>query len=192
MKRVNVVLWILMGILVMGIAGCGDSANNDAIEREANATATLMNQSQAAVGMPAIVNWREKKQMKEIYELRDTEGLIRYAYTLTMDGTLIYWGKCFGYGIPYSTQYSNPMTHVYDRRYGATWDFMSAQPEPNGLYPAEGLEATWLTMMDPDTQEPTVAYFEEKLIVLGYPMHESYTGVVLDFSGEMPDTTATE
>ena len=76
--------------------------------------------------MPAIKNFRERKILKDILELRDQEGLVTYSYLENMvpqiqpgrtalGGKLTYFGETIGYGIPYATQYTNPqkVEHSY-------------------------------------------------------------------------------
>lgn len=130
-------------------------------------TERAMEEAVRQVGMPAIVNFQEKKLVKQIYELRDREDLICYAYIIDMHGTLHFIGKCIGYGLPYSTQFSNPeQFHTVDGgEYGAKNPYTMPQPEPNGLFMPEGLSATWLLMIDPETNEPRPVYIEPEIVV---------------------------
>ena len=137
-------------------------------EKEAAATEKAMQEQIATVGMPAIKNWQEKKLAKMIFELRDQEDLITYAYIVNLNGQLIFLGKCIGYGLPYSTQYTNPMrTHS---SYSGGYEILP-QADPNGLYMPEGLSATWLMLIDPKTGDPRPVYIEPEIIVSPFPLH---------------------
>ena len=65
--------------------------------------------SQKSIGFPEVRYFNEKKNLKEIIELRDNPKLICYYYTKnTMTGKYVYQGKCQGYGVPYASNYTNP------------------------------------------------------------------------------------
>lgn len=125
----------------------------------------LMAESHREIGMPAITNFQEKKLAKMIIEQRDREDLICYAYIVNhMTGSLVFLGKCIGYGLPYSTQYTCPENYAMD---GA----ILPQADPNGLYMPDGMSATWLMMIDPETDEPRPVYLEPEIIVSPFPLH---------------------
>ena len=64
----------------------------------------IMKQAFNAVGMPAITNFAERRQLKQIFELRD-QNVATYTYLVGMDGKV---GQklcnSVGFGIPYATQ----------------------------------------------------------------------------------------
>lgn len=125
----------------------------------------MMKEANAEVGMPAIINFQEKKIAKMIFELRDKEDLVCYAYIVNhMTGKLVFIGKCMGYGLPYSTQYTNPIKTV-DTRYSSGFCEQLPQADPNGLFMPDGLSATWLMMIDPETNEPRPVYLEPEIVV---------------------------
>lgn len=140
-----------------------------------------MRESNRQIGLPAIINNQEKKIMKQIYELRDQENLVCYAYLFNKDSGKVgqFLGKCIGYGLPYSTQFSNPMKVVDPERvaghskYQGEGAFLSMpQPEPNGLFMPEGLSATWLLLINPETKEPRPVYVEPEIIVSPFKLHK--------------------
>lgn len=116
---------------------------------------------QNQIGMPNIHNFFEKKMTKQIFELRDNPDLITYAYMTNLEGKFIYVGKCIGYGLPYSVQYTNPQKVVID--FGDRIPI--AQADPNGLYMPDGLSATWLMLINEKTGEPEIVYTEPNIIV---------------------------
>ena len=105
--------------------------------------------SQKSIGFPEVRYFNEKKNLKEIIELRDNPKLICYYYTKnTMTGKDVYQGKCQGYGVPYASNYANP-----------------EEADPNGMY-MQGLSttATWVSHIN-DKGEKEIRYIEEEITV---------------------------
>ena len=136
-----------------------------------------MREANAQIGMPAIKNFQERKLAKMIFELRDQENLITYAYIVNrMTGELVFIGKCIGFGLPYSVQYTNPEKIISRNREHSHWYAGDSpqtipQADPNGLFMPEGLSATWLMMIDPTTKEPRPVYVEPQIIVSPFRLH---------------------
>ncbi|MGN6639344.1 MAG: hypothetical protein ACTHJ8_10570, partial [Mucilaginibacter sp.] len=129
----------------------------------------LQREGSSEIGMPAIHNFTEKKMVKMLYELRDNPNLINYAYLFSeVSGKYTFFGKCVGYGIPYSTQFSNPekVEQEYTSSYGTL-----PQAEPNGLFMPASSDGTWLMMVGPDNK-PTPVYVEPKVIVSPFKLSE--------------------
>lgn len=170
MKRVTIILVILL-VCLLGVVGCEDrNASSD--QEIARQTEQAMKEANAQVGMPAIKNYQEKKLAKMIYEMRDRENLVCYAYLKSLDGKAVFLGKCIGFGLPYCVQFSNPEKLVADR-FGATAGYYVGpipQPEPNGLFMPQALSATWLMMIDPATGEPRPVYIEPEILVSPFPL----------------------
>lgn len=152
-KTLCLILVLVMSLTVL--CGCTTTSRQE----EEMYQEDLMQQANDEIGMPHITEFYEKKLAKEIFELRDDSSLICYAYTRSeMTGKYVYLGRCMGYGLPYSTQYTCPETYEYN---GATLP----QSDPNGLYSPDGLSATWLWMIDEETGEPSIMYAEPEIIV---------------------------
>jgi hypothetical protein len=153
---------IIMLIALSIFVGC--SVEHSADEKMQIRQEQQLQNAQAEIGLPAIVNYQEKKLVKMIYELRDQENVVCHAYLMNaMTGEIgQYLGRCMGYGIPYSTQFSNPEKLIRNtiESYGTM-----PQAEPNGLFSPVGLSATWLMMIDPETNEPRPVYIEPEIIV---------------------------
>lgn len=160
-------LTLLLILMSMVIFSCIDNSTNIADKEQMAQTDTMMLEAHRQTGMPNIVNYQQKKLMKMIYELCDKEDLICYAYLFSeYTGKLIYMGKCIGFGIPFSAQYSNPERYMDDPH--GTYDagsLVMPQPEPNGLFMPTSSSATWLIMIDPETNEPRPVYFEPTIVV---------------------------
>ena len=155
-------------ILVIGLVifGCEVTPTADDIQRKA--TARAMKEADAQIGMPAIVNFQERKLAKMIFELRDKEDLLTYAYIVSWEGKLIYLGRCIGFGLPYSVQYTNPERSEYHTNGGTV---TLPQADPNGLFMPEGLSATWLMMYDAKTGDTRPVYVEPPIIVSPFKLH---------------------
>lgn len=159
-KFVTLITGALATIL---LAGCIPQNESDKIEGQK--TRQITAQATKAVGFPAITNFYEKRLLKEIYERRDQANLGTFAYVQGLDGKLVCLGKAIGYGVPYSTQFSNPET---DRFGGEDTtvrrEYPMPQPEPNGLFTAEGQSATWLQLVDAKG-DVHVVYLEPTVVV---------------------------
>jgi len=164
--------WLIitcMCFIIYSIVGCEiPPASKSSDKQLAVQTEQAMKEANAQIGMPAIKNFQERKLAKMIFELRDKENLITYAYIVNhMTGELVFIGKCIGFGLPYSVQYTSPMKLT-----GYTGDGKKVMPQadPNGLYMPDGLSATWLMMIDPKTKEPRPIYVEPEIIVSPFPL----------------------
>lgn len=110
--------------------------------------------------MPAIVNFRERKLVKMLLEMRDQENLVTYTYTYAENsGKLTFFCQSVGYGIPYSTQYTNPQKYVYNGSKAVL-----PQADPNGLFMPDSADATWV-MCRSDRGEVKPVYVEPKVVV---------------------------
>jgi hypothetical protein len=144
------------------------SSNNQLSEKQEQ----IMLEANRQVGMPAIKNYQERKLMKQILELRDQENLICYCYIVPeMTGKPVFLCKCIGYGLPYSTQYTNPqvlMTPGYSER-GCT---TLPQADPNGLFMPVNAEGTWVMLIDSKTNEPHPVYIETRVLISPFKLGE--------------------
>ena len=156
----------LILILTVLLVGCG---NESVSRQEQQATEKAMLEANSQVGMPSIVNFQEKRWAKMIFELRDRPDLITYAYIVSLEGKLVFIGKCIGYGLPYSVQYTSPESMQKNINFGEYYRL--PQADPNGLYMPDGLSATWLLMFDKDTQEVKPVYIEPEIIVSPIKLH---------------------
>lgn len=168
MKKYRCQMLILVCCLCFSMFGCDVIKEPSSDQKMKIQTEQAMKEMNAQVGMPAIINYQERKLAKMIFELRDQENLITYAYIVNhMTGEFVFIGKCIGFGLPYSVQYTNPMkkVKVYQRA------IAMPQADPNGLFMPEGLSATWLMMIDPKTNDARPVYVEPQIIVSPFPLH---------------------
>ena len=158
---------LLVAVAAMSLAACGERTSADSVERQKTQQVTA--QATKAVGFPSVTNFYEKRLLKEIYERRDQADLGTYAYVQGLDGRLTCLGEAIGYGVPYSTQFSNPLSDRYasgdEGSNGWRREFPMPQPEPNGLFTPEGMSATWLQLVDPESGDIHVVYVEPTIVV---------------------------
>ena len=183
MRKISLMLTlVLVCVLIIGCGKRGTGADRKAQEK----TESTMREAASQVGFPAIVNFQELKIAKMIYELRDQEKLICHAYLFNRSTGSIgqYLGKCIGFGLPYSVQFSNPEKIIRESDANARGaiglnDFAGTdvstmpQPEPNGLFMPQGLSATWLILINPEDGEPYPVYIEPQIIVSPFPLHKT-------------------
>ena len=122
----------------------------------------VMKQAFNSVGMPAITNFAERRQLKQIFELRD-QNVATYTYLVGLDGRV---GQklcnSVGFGIPYATQFTNPQRPIYS---GATGVTTLPQADPNTLFSPPSADGTWILCLNPETNKAVPLYVEPKVIV---------------------------
>lgn len=150
------IISILILAFTVSLVGCEESS--DTIQREQQER--ILAEGTAQVGMPAIVNFRERKLLKDIIELRDQEGLTTYTYLVSeMNGQVgDLLCKSIGYGIPAATQFTNPMKYVVN---GA----VLPQADPNGLFSPSSAEGTLVMCLDKKGGRALPIYVEPRVIV---------------------------
>lgn len=165
MKKLLAIVIIVM--LTLGIGGCAE--DQSATHKEAQQAEQLQQESIAQSGTPAIQQFREKKLLKDIYELRDQDGLVTYTYIVAENtGKLIFFGETIGYGIPAATQYNNPQKTVGYQGH----EVAISQAEPNGLYSPATAEGTWVMLKDPNGKSVKPVYIEPRIIVSPFKLPE--------------------
>lgn len=171
---------ILTVLPVLFLSGCPEDKSGAA--RDTRKTLVQAEQAAVIVGMPAIANFTEKRQLKALYELRDTANLVTYTYYLDLNGKRhkVCPTTSIGFGVPYATQYTAPKALVmrkgaypansgYDQE--AVWTRIEQdQPEPNGLYMPTSADGTWVVCLHPTTKEPAPTYVEPRVVVYLFEM----------------------
>ena len=174
MKNQSIIListLFLFSIFLMG-GGCSNSSSGSADERQADATAELTAEADRQVGMPAINNFQERRFAKMISELRDDE-VTTYTYTVDMNGNRHFLCQSVGFGLPYSTQMTNPERKI---RWGSGASsrvmITIPQAEPNGLFMPDNVDATWVLCLNSDTGDIAPIYSEPQLLVSPFRLEE--------------------
>ncbi len=91
---------------------------------------------------------------------------------MTIKESCFFIGKCIGYGIPFSAQFTNPEVVVHEQSYSGGSFGTLPQADPNGLFMPTSSSATWLMMMDPKTGKPRPVYIEPEIVVSPFPLTE--------------------
>jgi hypothetical protein len=126
----------------------------------------LLAEGTAQTGMPAIKNFRERKLLKDILELRDQDGLVTYTYVWNeFNGKLVFFCNSVGYGIPYATEYTNPQKR-------AAPGLALPQADPNGLFSPTAAEGTWVMCKDPKGSDTRPVYIEPRIIVSPFALSQ--------------------
>lgn len=176
MRWYSLVTLVAVAPLMGAATGGGCSVEQSANDIQRDRQNAVTKEGAMAVGVPAIVNFREMRQLKDIYELRDQDGLLTYTYTFSeVTGKPTFFCDSIGYGIPYATQYTAGETMqryslpaTADR--GNVWgDAKLPQSEPNGLFPPQSADGTWIMCRVPDGKVRP-QYVEPKVIVTTYKL----------------------
>jgi hypothetical protein len=159
--------WWLLGSVVLGgfaglaMQGCDYTPSSDKVQQAQQEA--ILREATSQTGMPAIKNFRERKIMKDILELRDQEGLTTYTYVFNeLKGELRFVGESIGYAIPYGAQYTNPEKVAARDTYGVA---TLPQADPNGLFSPASAEGSWVLMKNPHGKEVRPVYFEPRIVV---------------------------
>jgi hypothetical protein len=151
----NVMIWFLFVY---------NQSTSDQLQHEQQEA--LLQGANAATGMPAIVNFEERKMLKRILEIRD-QAINTTTYIVDMNGHPHKICDSVGYGFPYSTQFTNPSQNP-------SKDVVISQAEPNGLFSSPTSEGTWISCVDPANKHNIqVVYAEPRVIVSPFPLSAS-------------------
>jgi hypothetical protein len=148
---------------VFALAAC--DVKQDSRQIEAAKQEEMSLRAVQSVGMPSIINYAEKRMMKDIIEKRD-QMTPTYTYIVDMNGRFHKVCDSLGYGLPYATQYTNPQMRVS----GQNGTVTLPQADPNGLYSPASAEGTWVMCLNPKTRKAEPQYIEPRIITTTYPL----------------------
>jgi hypothetical protein len=149
----------LCAVMLLAADDC-DRSSSDDIQRRAQEK--ILAEGTAQTGMPAIKNFRERRLLKDILELRDQSGVATYTYLFSeQTGRLLFFCDSVGYGLPYATQYTNPQKVAWDGHGSVTMP----QADPNGLFSPADAEGTWVMCADPSSGQARPVYVEPRVVV---------------------------
>lgn len=164
MKHLFVILALLVSSPAM--AFWGNEADRDMRAK----TEAIMSEANRQIGMPAITNFQERRMAKEMLERRD-QKIATHAYIYnTMAGCLVYLGPSIGYGLPYSTQYTNPQVPYTAR------EFTVPQAEPNGLFMPDSSAATWVMLYNEEKKQVEPIYVEPDVVIAPFRLKNQECG----------------
>lgn len=152
------------------VAACDPAPTSNDLQREQSER--MLQEGQSQIGMPAIKNFRERKLLKDIYEMRDQSGLVTYTYLWNeFNGKMVFFCNSIGYAIPYATQFTagESVQRFLVARSGdvprAFGTEKLPQAEPNGLFQPASAEASWVLCKDPNGDAVRPTYVEPRIIV---------------------------
>ncbi len=147
-------------VVLICLVGCKERDTSDSVQAEQQER--ILAEGTSQVGMPSITNFRERKLLKTIFELRDQAGLVTYTYLVSdYSAKLVFFCDSIGYGIPYSTQFTNPEKSVWSTH----GNFTLPQADPNGLFSPGSADGTWVICKDPTGKEAKPVFIEPRIVV---------------------------
>lgn len=171
----NKALWLVVVSTFFALGADSDGCygrSNSSDEKQRQQQEVLLHEAMSQVGMPAIKNFRERKILKDILELRDQEGLVTFTYLFSeQTGKLTFLGETIGYGIPCATQFTNPQK-IDSWRSNVGYAIIP-QADPNGLFSPAAAEGTWVLMRDPMAKEVKPVYIEPRIIVFPFKLADN-------------------
>ncbi len=156
-------------LAVSALTGCNEvsqtSKDSASVERQ---------QSQYSKAQPVpAYDWSlERHMVTQLYNIRNMEASTHSVWR--SDRGMIE-GDCasIGFGIPYDTSLTNPLT---GKRYGSSTNYsrlVVEQPEPNGIFASKNTNATWVMCAGVGgIIEPV--YVETKVTVFPYSVSVNY------------------
>lgn len=150
---------VFVAVLAMFLVACNPQDSSTQKERKAQEEMAM--RAVETVGMPAITKFSEKRTLKSILELRDKD-VATYTYIVGMSNEMHLLCHSIGYGIPYSTQYTNPERKQYE--------VTLPQADPNGLFSPDSAEGTWVMCLNTETKQTSAVLVEPRIIVSPYPL----------------------
>ena len=159
-------IYFIFGLLLLSLIFSSDSCDTQTSdEKQTQQQEQILQQGTSVVGMPGIKNFRERKLLKAIYEMRDA-NLTTYTYVWSdFQGKYRFLGVSVGYGIPYATQFTSP------QKYYASGVALP-QADPNGLFSPASAEGTWVLLHTPNGDiQPQ--YIEPRISVFTYRLPEN-------------------
>ena len=172
LKKVSMGIAALVVCSVSAFSMAQTPPKSAGAERETAATNQLLDQAAVAVGVPAVMNFTEKRQLRMLYELRDQANLVTYSYYVDINGRKhkVCPETSVGFGMPFSAQFTAPSVDYVSTLGGSGASTVTRhQPEPNGLYMPDSTSATWVICLN-ESGDLAPVYVEPAIIVSLTPM----------------------
>ena len=165
----NKPIFLFLAMLAVALFACDEAVPSSDQTQHAQQE-RMLKEATAQTGMPAIKNFRERKLLKEILELRDQASLTTWTYTYAENtGKRIFLCNSIGYGLPYATQYTNPSKIADSFQSGYA---ILPQADPNGLFSPSSAEGTWIMCKDPNGPDVRPVYVEPRVIVSPFQLKD--------------------
>jgi len=165
MKRLLIVAAISLAVI-----GC--NKNDTQTTRDAKAVERQQSQISKSQPVPAY-NWSlERHLVIELYNIRNQKAM---THSVWRSDRGVVEGDCasIGFGIPYDTSLTNPLTA---KRFGlmkGSIRHIVEQPEPNSIFASKNTSATWV-MCSGKMGNIEPVYVETKVTTYPYPVLVDY------------------
>jgi len=154
---------LLACALLAALVACGGAQSSDQVQTQQQES--ILAEATAQTGMPAIKNFRERKLLKDILELRDQNGIVTFTYIVAeQTGKLVFICNSIGYGLPAATQYTAPEKPF--QFYSGNEGFAVPQADPNGLFSPASAEGTWVLCADPAGGTKALPLYVEPRVIV--------------------------
>lgn len=156
------------------LSACSSAPYQDtADERQAAQQEQSLNAADRQIGMPRIVNFAQRKLLKNAYEDMD-QTILTWVYTQGLDGRFVCIGQALGYGVPGGTQFTaGHKPSEYSSHDSGYYGMLLDQAEPNGLFVPASADATIVDLIDPTTGQAHTAMMEPKVLTLPFQLAAS-------------------
>ena len=165
---------LILAIACFALVGCEVQRQQTTASKEKQAVERQQSQYLIAQPVPAYDYSLERDLLIQLYNTRNrevtTHSVWRSDYGLVE-------GDCasMGYGLPYDTSLTNPVTPAWKR--GTTSASLAGvgigQPEPNGVFASTNTSATWVFCLG-KTGRLEPVYVESKVTVYPGPVSVDY------------------
>ncbi len=145
-------------LLIFSLSGCDVTADADDLQKAR--IESQVAQAEKSVSPPRVTKFTQLRDAVRIIELADS-NISTWSYYMDMHGKLHFLCESKGYGLPYSTQTTNPQKKEWGNSGGS---IALPQAEPSGLYMPDDVAATWVLCINNDGAFDAV-YWEPDLIV---------------------------
>lgn len=153
--------YVIISALLFSLTGC--EMPQDSNEIQSKQQESLLKEATSQTGMPAIKNFRERRLLKMIYELRDQDGLVTYTYIVPQQtGKPVFLCQSHGFAINDATGYTNPDKVMRDNT--QVFGTMT-QAEPNGLFTPDSSNAYWVMCLDEKGEKARPMFVASQIIV---------------------------
>jgi len=157
----------LIALSVLALAGCVEN-NKPSDQVQAERQEKVLMEGVNQIGLPAIRNFREKRQLKMILELRDQEGFMTHTYIVAQaTGKPAYLCPSLGYPINDATGFTSPDKVVRDN--GQSFGTV-IQAEPNGLFTPDNSNAYWVMCLDSAQGKAVPVFVSGDIAVLPFKL----------------------
>lgn len=147
------------------VMGCGVRVSGDPDDAQARRIQQQQAQAEKTVPPPRVTRFTMLRDAVRIQEIAD-EAITTWAYYMDLNGGLHFLCESKGYGLPYSTQTTNPQRE--ERGYNTSIPL--PQAEPSGLFMPDNVAATWILCVN-DEGEFDAVYWEPDLVVSPFPLN---------------------